>query len=66
MSSPCRTFVLDTQRNRELLPVKAHFVTEDTFRDIMRHKVKDYAVYHKALATRQAGFNPEAYINETW
>lgn len=61
-----KTFVLDTPTNRERLPVNANIVDEHKFRDIMRHRLEGYAVYHKALATRQQDFNPEAYINETW
>lgn len=61
-----KTFVLDTPTNRERLPVKANFVDETEFRNIMRQRVEGYAVYHKALATRQHDFNPEVYINETW
>lgn len=61
-----KTFVLDTPANRQRLPVNANFVDKHKFRDIMRQRLEGYAVYHKALATRQQGFDPEAYINETW
>jgi hypothetical protein len=61
-----KTYVLDTPLNRERLPVKAHFVDSDEFLDILRNKVTGYAVYHKALATRQPGFTPETYLNERW
>ena len=61
-----KTFVLDTPANRERLPVKAHFVDTKEFGETMRNKVRGYAVYHKALATRQPGFAPEVYLNERW
>ncbi|GIW69902.1 MAG: hypothetical protein KatS3mg101_0649 [Patescibacteria group bacterium] len=61
-----KTFVLDTPKNRERLPVKANFVDKEKFSDIMRNRVEGYAVFHKALSTRQKGFDPESYINETW
>jgi hypothetical protein len=60
------TFVLDTPINRERLSVKANYVEEAVFRDIMRSRIEGYAVYHKALATRQHNFDPETYLNEKW
>ncbi len=61
-----KTYVLDTPQNREILPVKVQFVSDDIFNDIMRNKINGYVVYHKALANRQEGFNPEKYINARW
>lgn len=61
-----KTLVLDTPQNREKLPVKAHFVDEETFKNALGKKVDGYAVYHNALATRQPNFNPEKYLEERW
>jgi hypothetical protein len=57
---------LDTPTNRERLPVRAHFVDAEEFGEILRDKVNGYAVYHKALATRNPGFEPEEYLNKRW
>ncbi len=57
-----KTYVLDTPQNRERLPVKAHFLNWDNFVDRL-DKASGYTVYHKALATRQAGFDPQGYLN---
>jgi hypothetical protein len=61
-----KTFVLDTPKNRERLPVEANYVDADKFRIIMQDKFEGYAIFHKALSTREAGFNPEEYLNKVW
>ncbi|KKR42508.1 MAG: hypothetical protein UT76_C0021G0007 [Candidatus Woesebacteria bacterium GW2011_GWB1_40_12] len=61
-----KSYVLDTPTNRERLPVRAHFVDAEEFGEILRDKVNGYAVYHKALATRNPGFEPEEYLNKRW
>lgn len=61
-----KTFVLDTQDNRKRLPVNARFVSEVDFRNIMENKANGYIVYHKALATRKAGFEPNDHLKSKW
>jgi len=60
-----RTFVLDTQENRDRLNVPAKFLDEGDFGE----KFVDahgYILYHRALSTRQKGFDPQGYINKRW
>jgi hypothetical protein len=61
-----KTFVLDTPTNRKRLPVNAKFVSEIVFRGLLENKVNGYVVYHKALATRKAGFEPTDHLKGKW
>lgn len=63
-SSP-KTFVLDTSANRTRLPVRANFVSQQEFAELL-NKSKGYTVYHKAMAARQPYFDPQNYINDVW
>lgn len=60
------TFVLDTPENRERLIVNAQFVCPIEFADRLNKRAGDYLVYHKALATRQADFDPTKYLQQAW
>lgn len=61
-----KTVVLDTPANRERLPVNAHFVDPEKFGSMLRKAPEGYIIYHKALATRQPGFAPEKYLEDSW
>ncbi len=61
-----KTYVLDTPNNREKLAVKAKFVNETEFAELMRNKINGYVVYHKALSSRQQDFDPDEYLNKRW
>jgi len=60
-----KTIVLDTADNRDKLTVPAHFVDANTFGEELTNS-RGYTLYHKALATRRVGFNPQEYLNKTW
>ncbi len=61
-----KTYVLDTQENRKSLPLKANFVDENKFADLLRKRKNGYLVYHKALSTRDSNFDPSEYLKSRW
>jgi hypothetical protein len=56
-----KTFVLDSPANRERLPVSANFLPKIAFIDEF-DRFRGYTIYHKALATRVPGFDPQDYL----
>ncbi len=60
-----RTIVLDTQENRDKLNVPARFLKAAGFGEAFVD-ARGYILYHKALSTRQEGFDPQGYLNKKW
>jgi len=60
------TYVLDTESNRQSLPVSANFVDEQKFGSVFKKALGGYVVYHKAMSTRDPNFDPETYLHQRW
>ena len=52
------TYVLDTESNRQILPVSANFVNEQKFGSVFKKALGGYLIYHKAMSTRDSSFDP--------
>lgn len=59
------TYVLDTPSNRALLSVDATFVDRKTFAQLFLLSLGKNLVYHKAMSTRQADFDPAKHLEFT-
>lgn len=59
-----KTYILDTPTNRERLPVSANYVPTELFHDIFTNKANGYIIFHKAMSSRCAQFDPQTYLND--
>lgn len=62
------TYVLDTEQNRNNIPVNCQFVTTSKFIELLEKRISQghYTVYHKTVKGQIPGFDPKTYLRDTW